>query len=748
MDELPGGLLRALQAVQDGSGRTLVIAGPEASGKSDLLEVLVARLESAGVRVQPLSASYRERNTPYAAVAPLAEGPPPTDEVAEGIPASAEESSVLAYLPPSPGSSRRSRGERQRGSVMGVPYAVRARGVARLDAREYWELLCSSFARTKGYRVAVTLEDGAFADDESRDVLLYLSHRARLRPFLLVLVLDSSLPAFSSWEERLSGRPDVDWVRTLSSRLDPREAARVKRAVDDLRPPTRRLLLHTALLGGSVSEVQLARIARCTFQELAEALLPAAEARLVRVDAGKVVIPHPAWIRHLPELLPPSEVRRMHGEIAEALEAMHPEPSLALRRQLAEHQFASDPGPVALRYLLECAELAVRLNAFDDVDDLLAKSLACVGSLPQADRAAAEAELRLFRARVLFLSGRAGEAERQLDAGLGVSMTGGVPSSRLDEWVEPLLPALQAVGPRPSLLTSLGELVDRLGAGGSATTAAMLQVVLTEAELLRGRSDKSRTESQRTGKMAWTHPDAPLEAVALLAVGLAQSDGSAAERSTADRFLQSAAIAFTHLRRPELEQMAVEYRARLLHREGAHEAVLALHMRAIPVLQRLGLPSLEASHELGVAELLFDRAPEARGTRALRRARELVEMLRLTPPSAALLRLWLLEGRQAAYADDVEGARERWSAVADRQGPPVLGRLRSEALVRLSALELLHGRSEEAQTRFDRPEVADLFPAGKPAWSAWSSVVRQLGPAAASGAAALRGLVPPPSPAP
>ncbi len=749
MDELPGGLLRALQAIQDGSGRTLVITGPEASGKTELLEVLAARLEAAGVRVQPLTASYRERNTPYAAVAPLASGPPPPADNEDADSESVADSTVtLGYVPPVSGPARRSRGERQRANVLGVQFAVRARGVEHVSAPEYWESLCQGFARTKGYRVAVTLEDGTFADDESRDLLLYLSQRARLRPFLLALVLDSSAPGFVAWEERLLGRADVDWVRTTGSRIDPREAARVKRAVDDLRPATRRLLLYTALLGGSVTEAQLARVARCTFQELGEALLPATEARLVRLEGGKVVIPHPAWVRHLPEMVPPAEQRRMHGEIAEALEAMHPEPTLALRRQLSEHQYAADAGPMALRYLLESAELAARLHAYDEVDGLLAKSLACVASLPVGDRAAAEAELRLFRARGLFLSGRAGEAERELDAGLALALSGTIAGARLDEWVEPILPALQAVGPRPSLMTSLGELVDRVGPAGAPTVAAMLQVLLTEAELLRGRPTSGRLESHRTGQMAWKRPEAPLEALALLAVGVAQMEGSAHERTIADRFLQSAAIAFAGLRRPELEQMAIEYRSRLLRLQGNRDAALAIHMRAIPVLQRLGLPTLEASHELGVAELLFETVPDARALRALKRGRELIELLRLTPPAPSVLRLWVLEGRQAAYANDPEGARERWSAAADRLGPPVLGRVRAEAVLRLAALELLHGRSDVAEETFTRPELDELYPLGKPAWSEWSTALRALAASAHSGAGPIGTLAFPPTPRP
>ncbi len=751
-EELPPAIRRLLASIGDGSGRTLIIAGPEASGKSALLESVRERLEALGVRVQALSATYRERNTPYATDQPLAGGLRPAEapeQPEEGEEEATEEPTLsvagFSYVPPGAVPSRRGRGERQRGRVLGVPFAVRTRGVERLDAAEYWSELCERFAGDRGLRVAITLEDGTFSDDDSREFLLYLSERARLRPFLVVIVLDSSSAAFSTWEERLIGRPDVDWVRTRSSRVDPREASRLKRVADELPPPTRRLLLYTALLGGSVSEVQLARVARLTFQELADALLPATEARLVRIDAQKVVIPHPPWIRFLPELVPPSELRRVHEEIAEALEAMHPEPSLAHRRELARHQFAADPGPIALRYLLETAELSFGLFGFDDVDELLSMALRCVPSLPLADRAPAESELRLLRARALLLSGRVSEAEQELDEGIGLALKDQVPPARIEEWVEPMVPILQAVGPRPSLVTRFGELIERLEGAAAFDLQALFQLLVTEAELDRHRPERGRREAHRIGHLAWRHPGPAIEAIALLAVGRTRLDGSAHERVRAERFLRSAALAFAQLRRPELEQVAEEYRARLLVRQGNRDAALAVHLKSIPILQRLRMPALEAVHELGVAELLFDRGPEARGLRALKRARELIEMLKLTPPAPALLRFWLLEGRRAAFEGNVERAREYWSAVGDRHGPPVLPLLRAEALLRLAALELLHGREAAAEERFRRPETVALFALSRPEWGDWERRIRGLAAAVHSGGGAIERLLRPES---
>ncbi|HYK92829.1 MAG TPA: AAA family ATPase [Thermoplasmata archaeon] len=735
----PAAILRAVQGIADGSGRTVVIAGPEASGKSGLLESLLDRLQSAGTTVRRLRATYAERNAAFAAVRPLASDPEEVSDGADGAAPSTNGDS--AFVPPEPTSSRRGRGDRQRGRVLGVAYSARSRGIERLDESEYWGQLCRQFSEKAGSKVAIGLEDATYADDASRAFLLYLSSRTRLRPFVLALVLDSSEPSFSAWEEQLVGRPEVDWVRTRESRIDPREANRVSRAIDELRPATRRVLHLTALMGGSVSEVQLARVSRLTFQELADALLPASEGHLVRVDGGRVTIPHPAWINFLPELLGADELRRMHREIADALEAMHPEPSLALRRELAEHQYAAERGPVALRFLLESAELAERLYAFDDVDSLLTKALACVPSLPVADRPSIEAELELFRARSLLFAGRPSDAERSLAEGLDLGLQGRLASGQLEEWLEPMIPALQAVGPRPGLVTALVESVERLRDEGVGAVEALLEVVIAEAELLRGRPEKGWTESHRAGHLARRRPTAPVQALALLAVGLTRASGSVEDRELADRFLRSAGLSFTTLRRPELEQMAVEYRARLLRSQGRADAALSLHLRAIPQLQRNRMPSIELNHELGVAEILLDRGLDPRGLRALRRAHELVDLLHLNPPAPAVPRLWLLEGRKGALSDELGWAREYWTAVVDRSGPPVMESLRAEAGLRLAVLDLLHGHASEASGYFQRATEEGSGISGVAPWDEWRAAIRSLGPKAQSGGGPLDAII-------
>ena len=96
----------------------------------------------------------------------------------------------------------------------------------------------------------------------------------------------------------------------------------------------------------------------------------------------------------------------MHRQIAEALEALHPEPTLAHRLELARHYFAWEPGPSALRYLVEAAELSEGLGAYDSALEAVDLAIRCLPAMPSAERPSAQVELRLFRARALLYAGR------------------------------------------------------------------------------------------------------------------------------------------------------------------------------------------------------------------------------------------------------------------------------------------------------------------------------------------------------
>ncbi len=720
---LPTAARRALAGLESGSGRTVVLAGPALSGKSALLETLREELRRRELPVTDLRGAYRDRESAFGLVYPL--DPDRTEEPedrAEG-PAESEDDTYGAGAFPGfaePAErSRRARGARQRGTVMGVPFAVRTRGVHEVDAVAYWRALLGRLRSGAIAGQAILVEDGVYSDTESRDVLLYLVDRARLRPLLIVLALDTEDPGFANWEEKLLGRTDVDWIRLSPSREDPREASRFRRAWEDLPYRTRRVLTFLSLLGGTATEVTLSRVTRRGFGELAGDLVPASEGRLVRVEDGQVALRHAGWARVIPGLWPSATVRDMHREIAEALEALHREPTLARRRELADHYLAWEAGPTALRYLLEAAEIAERVADYDAVAELTERGLTCLRALPATDRAVAESELRLFHARGLFLSGQPDAGVGELQAGVQHALDRRLPPEALEEWLEPTVAPLLIVGARPALETALGELSDRCEAAGFLASAVLLAAVVAAHEVERGRPARARTEARRVGHLARGLERGPAQALAMMAIALTHLNGGPDEQALAARFLAAAHQGFAASRRSDLQQLAEELRAQQLRLGGRLEESLQARVGATPALQRLRLPSVELLHQLGIAELLLDTKPDARSTRALARAGELVDHLHLVPPSPSVLRYWILRGRLLEVVPDLAGARDRYAAVADLEAVEAPPRLVTEARLRLARLELEDGRAEEARGWFDR--VADeAFPNGvRPTFEAW-----------------------------
>ncbi|MCI4324330.1 MAG: hypothetical protein L3K00_00350 [Thermoplasmata archaeon] len=732
MPSFPSPVVRSIGGLTDGSGRTLVIAGPPLSGKSEILAEVRAELAARPVRLIELRGTYRDRTTPYATFASVEDHAPVAtpDEAGPLDPALAPAVPVgLGDVDPVPElgvppflvgpiddapRSRRSRADRGQSVFFGPS---RRRGEAMVDAGEYYHDLVKGFRDDATSSAAILVEDGTLVDAESRDVLLYLSERTRWRPLLVVLVLDTSLPAFSAWEERLLGRGDVDWVRIPQSKHDPREAHRLKDNFDTIPDATRRVLVYTALMGGSVSEVSLGRATRLNFRTLAEALQPAVQANLVRIGDGKVSIPHAAWVGLLPDLVPENERREMQREIADALAALNPEPDLKRRIELAEHYYAAAPDPTALRYLLETAEISERLAAFDAAELALGKALTCLPSLPSPERHGAEAELRLFHARTLVFTGRVADAEHELQEGISTALNEGVPVERLEEWVELLLPALRAAGPRPSLVTELTELADRCHDAGAIAAEVMLEVALSEFAVDRNHRDRARVEADRALRVAKTLGAGPVQGLALLSMGTVLAEGTPQERALGQRFFASSRSMLAASRRFGLEQIAEELRLRILeHRKDPKEAI-AGHERAIPVAQRLRAGPVELYHHLDVASLSLDLLPGglAKASKSVRRARELTETLHLLPPSLGLLREWLLEGRIAAAEERLDVARDRWSALVDRPGPVLYPRLRSEALIRLALLEFADHRPDDAKAHLERlqgDELRESIPRG------------------------------------
>ncbi|HTT35534.1 MAG TPA: AAA family ATPase, partial [Thermoplasmata archaeon] len=672
--QLPPAVLRALEGIADGSGRTVVIAGPEASGKSAALAAVVEELERTGVTVRSLVAQYRERTSPFAVVAPLVRGesrtPPSSTDTGEaaiegGIPP------LAAFgLPDSgPPPSRRARGDLQRGRVLGTSFAVRSRGVEHFDAGEYWRELRAGFDAGSVRALAITVEDAVFADEESLNFLAFLSERARLVPLLIVLVLDTSNAASRLWEDRLAGRLDVEWHRLKESRIDPREEVRVRRLHGLLPATSKRAVGLLAILGGSASDVQLARVCRLTFPELADALLPALEARLVRTEGNRILVAQRSWTPTLVELVPPEQRAGLEEEVRTALEAMTADPTPAQRRDLASRLAEGRQAPEAMQALSAAAEEAARASDFDQADALLVRADAQRPSLPPADQRSAEARIGLRRAAVLFLSGRSPEACESLGEGLEAAVQARLPTDRLGPWLDALVPAMLLVGPRPNLLGLLAEGAERLEAAEMLEPAALLQFVVADLEATRGRLEPARHAAHRAARLAQRAPADHLRATALAAVGTIRAHDSAGRDPRAERYLRSAELSFASLLRPELEFVVAARVARLLVDRGDGKGALEIHGRVIETARRIGQPAIELEHQLGLAELGLDAGPSPRTRRAIARAGELVERLSLTPPSPSLVRWWILSGRVAAIDGADETAADRWTAASTRRGP-------------------------------------------------------------------------------
>ncbi len=742
MSSLPSPFLRAQQALKENSGRTIVVAGPPLSGKSLLLDEVRAMAKEWSARIVELRGSYRSRSVPYGALDGLNPGNPllpvaGTD--GDGDDESAGPPNVpmapMAYIPDRLPRSRRSRGDRSRASFLGQP--MRERSANEGDPEAYWQQLLTEFRGPEPHPVAILIEDGALFDPESREFIVALSRKARLRPLLIVVALDTSVAGYVAWEDSFLGRGDVDWVRIPDALPDAREAHRLKAIFDDLPAVTQRVVGYVGLLRGSVGEVVLSRVARLNYPQLAEALLPATGVGVVKVQDGKVIIPHLAWIRLVADLTPEKQLREMHLEIANALAALSPEPTLARRIEVARHYLAWFPGPMALKHLLEAGDLSLHLEAYDTAEELFADAITCLPSLQASERTSTEPELRLLHAQSLFCSGRLDEAETELREGFTAALKAQLHVEMVAEWMEALVLTIRVVGPRPSLTITLTELADRCHDAQWTEIEILLQSLIAEFEWERNQPEKAREESRRAGALAQGLTPGHLQAIGLLAVGLARIEGTDEEQELAARFLSGARVLFSRSRRWELDHLAGDLEARLLEQRGELQKALSQRQQAIPNLQRQKLLSVELYHHLAIAGTLLDRRVTSGVDAALDRARTIVETLHLIPPSPCLLRLWMLEGRQRSLNEETSVARDRWEAVAEEPVSDGIPRLRAEALIRLALLEHSSGRPDLGDAyiaQLAEPELASAIPA---AWKPSLGGLAELASASEHGGAPL-----------
>lgn len=716
---------RALEGLGERSGRTVVVLGPPGSGKSALLEELAAGVEAAGGRTVRLKGSYRDRAVPFGALQGLDRAVPAPEEgelPADDEP-SPEDGTLAPMAPvaidPESISATRRRDGRIRTTIFGGP--ARLPGPPVRDADEFWLQLLPEFEGDDAHPVAVLADDAVLFDAESREFLVALSQRARYRALLVAVVLESTSSAAGVWEEVLLGRTDVDWVRLTSPMQDPREVHRLRELMDGLPAPAVRALAYVTLLGGEANAVILARIARIHLRQLPETLRPAVELGLLRVREAKVFVPDRSSVPILEGLLPEAERPRWHLDVAEGLQALSSEPPLSRRIEVARHYLASAPDAAAMSRLLETAEISLGLLEFDEATRLLAEAIRCLGAIPPSERAAVEPEMRLLNARALYGSGCAAEAETQLREGVDGALRAATSQTDLASWLEPLLPTLQAVGPRRQLMTLVVELADRLHDAGLLEPEVLLETLLPGFDVERNLAERSRTDALRAAQNAHRMRERHLQALGLLAMGVSRLAGSAEEMQQAERFLRAARFLLRDTRRWELDYLAAEFECRLLETRGSVDQSLAVRQQNVVALERARLPSLELYHVLAIAQVYLDRDATSRADAPLDRAIRLVDHLHLLPPSPGLLRTWLLDGRRHAIAGTLDAARDRWSAIVDLPATLTLPRIRAEAMLRLALLEQATGRREVAERlaeQLARDDVASVLPE---AWKPWSS---------------------------
>ena len=735
MPSLPTPILRALEGVQEQTGRTVVIAGPPLSGKSRLLMEIRQALVTRNARVVDLRGSYRGRSVPYGGLdglrQPLGAGSGTPGE-ARGEEDADLEAPIDAPIAPIAYSlerlprRRRGRGERPRVTFLGQP--VRGRSANEGDPDGFWREILPEFRGEGAHPIGLLIEDAALFDPDSRDFVVSLSRRARLRPLLIALTVDTAVPGATLWEEQLFGRGDVDWVRTTEVVADPREVRRLREIFENLPPDSQRVAGLIALLGGDVGEVVLSRVARLNFSQLAEALLPASGVGLVRAQEGRLTIPHSPWIALTRDMLSEPARRDLHREIAEALSALSPEPNLSRRIEVARHYLAAGPGPMAMASLLEAAEISVQLLSFDTAADLLTDAVDCLTSISPADRRSIEPEMRLLFARALFYAGRPLEAEAQVREGIDGAIVAEIPAAELGELVEPLLLAMRVVGPRHSLTTTLVELAERCHEARLVEIEVLFEVLIAEFYRERNQLDRSRAEAHRAAELARRLPERHLQALGLLTMGFSRIDGSASDQELASRFLRASRVLLGESRRWELDYLAGDFEARLLERQGERGRARAMREQTVAAVQREKLLSVELYHVAGIAETLLDQRLTKGVDSRLARGRTIADTLHLLPPSPALLKLWLLDGRRLALADDTAGARDHWSAIVDLPPSHSIPQIRAEAMVRLALLEYSSGGVDEGQALRDGLAAPDVASALPPGWGLWIRDLEELAP--------------------
>ncbi|MDQ3640606.1 MAG: AAA family ATPase, partial [Actinomycetota bacterium] len=285
----------------------------------------------------------------------------------------------------------------------------------------------------------------------------------------IVRHLEESL-AIAGGDDPFLGTPDLEKVGIPDS-----VRGVIRRRLERLSPDVNRALPVAAVIGMEFDLDVTSRATGLTEHEMLDVVEEAMAAALVTEVPGRVgrfSFAH-ALIRHsLYDALGPTRRAQLHREVAEALEALWPQPDAQLP-SLAHHWFSAGPTgdtAKALMYARQAGDKALSELAYEEAADHFQRSLTMLETggreqsplrcdvllaLGDAQRRAGDTRFRLTMFEAARLSRELGDGERFARAALGSSRTAAWfgEIGRVDQAVVDLHEeALAALGPGDSVL--------------------------------------------------------------------------------------------------------------------------------------------------------------------------------------------------------------------------------------------------------------------------------------------------------
>ncbi len=489
----------ALDGVERGEGKLILVSGPTGMGKSAVLDAAVHRARGRGFRVSEARAVARDTAVPYDLLrellvpSPGPAAPGPTDARA-GLP--------LWFTPGDSGSL-----------VSGFPsVAVLPEGGGPIDKRllqlfefehslleigrrllydQLEHLLLGDGATTPGL---LAVDDLHHADRESLDFLRYLAGRLAQRRFVIIATLDPDTvpsggrgsildglrhgPSVESVglsalsldetaevirEVRPGPAPSAEYIRAIHERSKgvPGAIEQWKRRYQDALPSsaggnaepasadalvfqagsvpeeTLRILTYGAVIGRQFDLAVLARTLHRRSTEVLEPLLaPLVDnGTLRRRGRQGYEFADPAVRQDLYAKLTEARRRLMHRNVARALEISARSNGPELF-EIAWHYHLAGEAVPSVDFNRRAADIAVRLYAYEEARAYLERALDSLWKLPSS-RPESERVVRISLGHVLCRLGKIAEATQVLDALRDPALTGSQAPSPFEQLFSP-----------------------------------------------------------------------------------------------------------------------------------------------------------------------------------------------------------------------------------------------------------------------------------------------------------------------